>query len=100
QMMPAMRMYEVTDRFSTGMYEYDSNYMYVPISAAQDLLEIGDGVGGVGVTIRDAWQAQETAEWLQQELRFPNYTQDWVQLNASLFSALKLEKLAMAVILF
>jgi lipoprotein-releasing system permease protein len=100
QLIPAMQIYEVTDRFSTGMYEYDSNYMYVPLAAAQDLLELGDGVGGVGVTVQDPWQAEETALWIQQELRFPYYTQDWVQLNASLFSALKLEKLAMTIILF
>ena len=100
QPVPAMRMFEVTDRFSTGMYEYDSNYMYVPLWAAQDLLDIGSAVGGVGVTVEEPWEASATAEWLQRELRFPYYTQDWVDLNASLFSALKLEKLAMAVILF
>ena len=98
--MPAMRMYEVTDRFSTGMYEYDSGYMYVPMDAAQDLLDIGQAVSGVGVTVEEPWEAAETSSWLQRELSFPYYTQDWVQLNSALFSALKLEKLAMTVILF
>lgn len=99
-LVPAIRSFEVTDRFSTGMYEYDSNYMYVPIEATQDLLDLGAGVSGVGVTVRDAWTADQTARWLQGELQFPYYTNDWMQLNASLFSALQLEKLAMAVILF
>jgi lipoprotein-releasing system permease protein len=98
--VPAMRHFEVTDRFSTGMYEYDSNYMYVPIDATRDLLDLGTGVSGVGVTVVDAWDADDTARWLQQELQFPYYTNDWMQLNASLFSALQLEKLAMAIILF
>jgi lipoprotein-releasing system permease protein len=99
-LVPAMRNFEVTDRFSTGMYEYDSNYMYVPISATQDLLDLGTGVSGVGVTVRDAWDADQTARWLQSELQFPYYTNDWMQLNSSLFSALRLEKLVMGVILF
>jgi lipoprotein-releasing system permease protein len=99
-LVPAMRNFEVTDRFSTGMYEYDSNYMYVPIEAAQDILDLGTGVSGVGVTVRDPWDADATALSLQRELQFPYYTNDWMQLNASLFSALKLEKLAMAIILF
>jgi lipoprotein-releasing system permease protein len=99
-LVPAMRTFEVTDRFSTGMFEYDSNYMYVPLEATQDLLDLGSGVSGVGVTVRDAWASDRTARWLQAELQFPYYTNDWMQLNASLFSALKLEKLAMAIILF
>jgi lipoprotein-releasing system permease protein len=99
-LVPAMRHFEVTDRFSTGMYEYDSNYLYVPLTATQDLLDLGTGVSGVGVTVRDAWDADGTARWLQAELQFPYYTNDWMQLNATLFSALQLEKLAMAVILF
>ncbi len=98
--VPAMRSFEVTDRFSTGMYEYDSGYMYVPIDATRDLLDLGTGVSGVGLTVRDAWTADQTAAWLQRELQFPYYTNDWMQLNSSLFSALQLEKLAMAIILF
>ncbi len=99
-LQPAMRHFEVTDRFSTGMYEYDSQYMYVPIEATQDLLDLGTGVSGVGVTVREPWEAATTAGWLQAELRFPFYTNDWMQLNSTLFSALQLEKLAMAIILF
>jgi lipoprotein-releasing system permease protein len=98
--MPVMRNFEVTDRFSTGMYEYDSSYMYVPLEAAQDLLDLGDGVSGVGVTVGDPWRADETARWIDGELEWPYYTNDWVHLNSALFGALKLEKWAMGVILF
>lgn len=100
EIIPIYRSFEVTDRFSTGMYEYDSNYMYVPLAATQELLGLEDAVSGVGLTVEDPWRADATSIWLQQELGFPYYTQDWVQLNSALFSALKLEKLAMAVILF
>ena len=98
--MPTTRRFEVTDRFSSGMYEYDSNYMYTQLFAGQDLLELGTGVSGVGITVDDPWMADRTALWLQGELEWPYYTQDWKALNAALFSALKLEKLAMGVILF
>ena len=99
QPVPELMMFEVTDRFTTGMYEYDSNYMYVPLSATQELLELGDGVGGIGVNLAEPWRASEVSGQLQQDLRFPYYTQNWMELNATLFSALKLEKLAMALIL-
>jgi lipoprotein-releasing system permease protein len=98
--MPAMALFEVTDRFTTGMYDYDSEHMYAPMDAAQALLDLGTGVSGVGVNISDPWQADAVARWLQNELPFPFYTNDWMQLNATLFSALQLEKLAMAIILF
>lgn len=98
--VPIYRKFEVTDRFSTGMYEYDSNYMYIPLDAAQDVLSLTDAVSGVGVRVTDPWNASRTSVWLQRELAFPYYTQDWVQLNSALFGALKLEKLAMAIILF
>ncbi len=98
--VPTFRKFEVTDRFDTGMYEYDNSYMYVPLEAAQELLGLGDGVSGVGVKVADPWKAGETADWIQDRLPFPFYTNDWVMLNSALFSALKLEKLAMTVILF
>ena len=97
--VPVLRRFEVTDRFDTGMYEYDSSYMYVPLEAAQELLDLGDGVSGVGVKIRDPWQATETALHIEERLPFPFYTNDWATLNSALFSALKLEKLVMGVIL-
>jgi lipoprotein-releasing system permease protein len=99
-LIPTLRKFEVTDRFSTGMYEYDSNYLYIPLAAAQELLELGDGVSGVGLTVRDPWRADETARWIDEQLEWPYYTNDWVHLNSALFGALKLEKWAMGVILF
>lgn len=98
--IPIIRPFEVTDRFSTGMYEYDSNFLYAALEPVQDLLHLGDGVGAIGVNVEDPWTATETAAWIENELRFPYYTNDWVQLNSSLFSALKLEKIVMSVILF
>ncbi|HUG41062.1 MAG TPA: FtsX-like permease family protein [Longimicrobiales bacterium] len=100
EMVPIIRPFEVTDRFSTGMYEYDSNFMYAALEPVQDLLHLEDGVGAIGVNVSDPWAVQGTAQWIQDELRFPYYTNDWVQLNSSLFSALKLEKIVMTVILF
>jgi lipoprotein-releasing system permease protein len=98
--IPVIRKFEVTDRFSTGMYEYDSNYMYTPLDAAREMLGLTHEVSGGGLKVEDPWEAAETSVWLQRELAFPYYTQDWVQLNSALFGALKLEKLAMGVILF
>jgi lipoprotein-releasing system permease protein len=100
-LMPAIRKYEVTGIFTTGMYEYDSQNMYVELPAAQDLLSLDSTtVSGIAVNVTDPWNADGVSRRLHRKLPFPYYTNDWKELNSSLFSALKLEKLAMALILF
>jgi lipoprotein-releasing system permease protein len=100
EMVPVMREYEVTGIFTTGMYEYDSQNLYTTLPAAQDLLDLpGHVVSGIAVNVTDSWRAGRVGESITSRLGFPYYTQDWMSLNQSLFSALKLEKLAMGVIL-
>lgn len=100
-LMPAIRKYEVTGIFTTGMYEYDSQNMYVELTAAQDLLSLDSTtVSGIAANVTDPWNADRVSRRLHRKLPFPYYTNDWKELNSSLFSALKLEKLAMALILF
>jgi lipoprotein-releasing system permease protein len=82
------------------MYEYDNSYAYTSLEAAQELLDLRAGaVTGIAVNGGDPWQAQQVADRLHRELGPGYYTNNWMDLNASLFSALKLEKLAMGVIL-
>ncbi|MGH7504873.1 MAG: FtsX-like permease family protein, partial [Longimicrobiales bacterium] len=100
-LMPAIREFEVTGTFETGMYEYDERNMYAEIPAVQDLLGLpADTVTGIAVNITDPWNADRVAANLFDSLGPPYEIQNWMELNSSLFSALKLEKLAMAVILF
>jgi lipoprotein-releasing system permease protein len=98
-LQPQMRRFEVTGVFETGLYQYDSKWTFTNLPAAQSLLNLGERVTGVEFNVQDVWKAAETAERLDVELRFPYAVDDWQHQNASLFSALKLEKLAMAVIL-
>lgn len=101
ELMPQLANFEVTGVFQTGMYEYDLNFMYADMAPVQELLDYDSTtVSGIAVNVTDPWQAQDVAASLFSELGFPYYTDNWMTLNASLFSALKLEKLAMAVILF
>lgn len=99
---PAMRQFEVTGTFTTGMYDYDIRNVYAPLSAVQDLLGVldADEVSGIGVRTDDPWQANEVRDRLRDAVSFPYYVQSWTTTHSSLFSALTLEKLAMGVILF
>jgi lipoprotein-releasing system permease protein len=101
EIVPSIRQFEVTGIFATGMYEYDSAYLYAEIAPVQDLLSLDSTtIGGIAVNVSDPWNAREISVSLGKKLGFPFWTSDWQELNSSLFSALKLEKMAMAIILF
>jgi lipoprotein-releasing system permease protein len=96
---PQMRLYEVTGIFETGLYQYDTKFAYVALESAQSLLRMGRSVTGIEFNVRDPWNSAGVAERLRDSLGFPYSVDDWQRQNASLFSALKLEKFAMGVIL-
>jgi lipoprotein-releasing system permease protein len=97
---PRMQHFEVVGRFRTGMYEYDNKFTYTTLSAAQQVTRLDDAVTGIEIRVDDPMRADEVARRLETALGgWPYRTQDWKEMNASLFSALKLEKLAMAIIL-
>jgi lipoprotein-releasing system permease protein len=98
--LPKMRKFQVAGRFRTGMYEYDNKFLYTTLPAAQDLAGLGAAVTGIEIRVPDPMQADVVGERVTRTLGgFPYRTEDWKTMNASLFSALKLEKLAMGVIL-
>lgn len=98
-MLPKIRTFRVTGISTTGMYEYDASLAFIPIKAAQRLLGLGDKVHGLEVKVSDIYAANGLAAAIQKRLGFPFWTLDWQQMSRNLFSALKLEKLAMFIIL-
>jgi lipoprotein-releasing system permease protein len=99
---PAMRQFQVTGTFSTGLYDYDLSNLYARLGDVQDLLQLveSDQISGIGVRTDQPWKATELAERMRQELGYPYDAQSWAVTNSALFAALKLEKLAMGLILF
>jgi lipoprotein-releasing system permease protein len=99
---PTLRNFEVTGTFTTGMYDYDMQNVYTTLPAAQELLGIDEAnqVSGLGVRTTDPTLATSIGEEIQTRLGFPYYVESWMTTNRALFSALKLEKLAMGLILF
>jgi lipoprotein-releasing system permease protein len=100
---PTMRQFEVTNTFTTGMWEYDTKNLYTTIEHAQDLLGLAgqDIVSGIGVRIGNPDVADRVGARLQSALEGSNYRViNWMDNNRSLFAALKLEKLGMGLILF
>ncbi|MGQ9687925.1 MAG: lipoprotein-releasing ABC transporter permease subunit [Desulfobaccales bacterium] len=97
--LPRLRLFRVAAVFHSGMYEFDNSLIYVSLPAIQEMLSFGRAVTGLEVTIRDIYAAQEMSQALVAALGPQFYARDWINMNYSLFSALKLEKIAMFVIL-
>jgi lipoprotein-releasing system permease protein len=97
--VPKMEMYEYVGGFRTGMWEYDNKFAYTTLAAAQELSGLETAVSGLEVRAEDPYEARELSGRIEQALGIPYRTDDWMNMNASLFSALKLEKLALTLIL-
>jgi lipoprotein-releasing system permease protein len=97
--IPRVRNFRVAGIFYSGMYEYDTKYAYVTLPALQSFLSLGDEVDGIEIKIRDHDDTRPAVLALQKELGPQYRVQDWKEINRNLFSALKLEKIAMFLVL-
>lgn len=98
-MIPKMREFKVVGIFEIGMYEYDSNLAVISLQAAQNFFSMDNRATGVELRVDDIYKAPEIRKELDNQLGDSYFVRDWIQMNKNLFSALKLEKLTMFVIL-
>ena len=96
--IPRMQTCRVTGIFESGMYEYDSVLAYVSLATAQKFLGMENTVHGLEVTVDDIYQAGNIAKEIEKTLGLSFIAKDWIRTNKNLFSALKLEKTALSII--
>ena len=96
--MPRSRPFRVVAIFYSGMYEYDANYAYARIADAQDFTTF-KGAKGVELKTVNVDLAPKIAQLIKPKLGSGYEVLDWMEMNRSLFYALKLEKIAMFVVL-
>jgi lipoprotein-releasing system permease protein len=96
---PRVAAFEVVGIFEVGMYEYDSSMAFISIKNAQSFFKLGDSVTGVEVKLKDIYSADEAKTAVLDKLKGPYWARTWMEMNKNLFSALKLEKVAMFIIL-
>ncbi|MFC1657192.1 ABC transporter permease, partial [Candidatus Moduliflexota bacterium] len=96
---PKMERFIVGGLFRSGMYEYDSSLVYIALPEAQKFLDLGDVATGIEVRVEDFDGSGRIASVIQEKLGPAYWARDWTEMNHALFSALKLEKIAMFIIL-
>jgi lipoprotein-releasing system permease protein len=98
-MVPKMKKFVVVGIFDSGFYEYDSTLAYVSLRDCQDFLNLGERVTGLEIKVNDIYKANIIAKSIEKKLGFPFWARNWMEMNKNLFSALKLEKRVMFIIL-
>jgi lipoprotein-releasing system permease protein len=94
--LPRQRRLEVVGIFGLGLYEFDSSYGFVSLNLAERLFD-KDSVDFVQLRVDDIYGAPAVADAIPKSLGSAYLTQDWSDMNRSLFSALWLEKFAISV---
>ena len=94
--VPRQVGYTVTAIFEVGVYDFDDTMVIMPMRNAQTLLLFGDAISAIEVTTRDADEARDIMAPLATALEGRAVVTIWQEMNASLFEALQVERVAMA----
>jgi lipoprotein-releasing system permease protein len=95
--LPRVGKFKVAGTVRSGLYEFDAQWAYLPLAAAQRLFGQADRASLVEVKIDDMYAVRDAAEGILRTLGEGYVTSDWIQMNQSLFSALWLEKTAIGI---
>jgi lipoprotein-releasing system permease protein len=94
-MVPVPRRLRVVGTFSLGLYEFDNTTGFVSLEVAKRLF--GKDIDLIQLRVDDIWRASAVARSIPATLGDKYFTQDWSEMNRSLFSALWLEKIAISL---
>jgi len=97
--VPAFKTFVVAGIFDSGMYEYDSKLIYISLKEAQKFFKLGNVASAIAIKVDDIFKARKIARLIEKELGPTFFARDWMEMNRNLFSALKLEKMVMFIIL-
>ncbi len=98
-MTPKIRPFQVVGLFASGMYEYDASLAYVALDEAQHFFGLDRAVTGIEVKVEDVLIADTVAARINAVFGTDYLARDWMELNRNLFSALRLEKTMMFLLL-
>ena len=91
--------FTVSAVFEFGMNSMDTSMALINITHARNLFNLVDKSSGIAMRMRDVYVADELKKDIQAHLGYPYWTQSWIDMNKSFFSALKVEKNVMTVLL-
>ncbi len=97
--VPREISYEIAAIFEVGVYDYDKAFVIMPIEDAQILMLMGDQIGMIELTTTDPDKVNDILAPLQPKIADKAVIVDWKSMNATLFEALAIERVAMFIVL-
>lgn len=97
--VPRLRSYGIAATFLVGMYEYDSSFIFMPLSMAQTFFRMPNAVSNLEVLIEDPDRAPEVARRISDAIEGGANIHDWQRANSSFFNAIQVERNVMFMIL-
>jgi lipoprotein-releasing system permease protein len=98
-MVPRSKEFTVVGIFDSGMYEYDSTLSYISLDNAQHFLNKPGIATGIEVKVKEIYRVKQTSQKIGKKLGVDYRVRDWMEMHKNLYAALKLEKMAMFIIL-
>jgi lipoprotein-releasing system permease protein len=100
QVEPRSEDFRVIGFFDSGMYDFDSRFVYIDLGEARRFFDFEAASWGLGVRIRDIYRASEVERAIQARLDFTEFgTNNWINMNQNLFNYMRLEKILLFITL-
>lgn len=97
--MPRMKAYRIVGTFNSGMYEYDSNVVFMPLPEAQKYLMNEGNFSQIDVFLEDISQTSFVSDAVTEILPPGTKVEDWQHVNSAFFNAIEVERNVMFLIL-
>lgn len=97
--VPRIKSYRVIGTFNMGMYEYDANFIFMPLETAQKYFGLKNSVSVIDVTLKDENKLAQMRALIEKSVTLDAYVYDWKQTNSAFFNAIDVERNVMFLIL-
>ena len=96
--LPKQENYKITSIFDSGLIEFDQNVAFINIENLEGFLNLDNSKRNIEIYLNDPLAIEEAKKQFQNVFK-NNFVYTWADLNKSLFSALKVERNVMFIIL-
>jgi len=95
---PRVGSFVITGIYESGISDYDDIFVYTSLSAAQDILNLGDNFSGFQMILDDPYNAGKVTERINSELGYPYHAMSWQDLHANLFEWLRIQRFPIIIV--
>ena len=99
QGLPELKQFKIVGIFRVDMQQYDTGYAYAHIDDIAEIFNFGTAVMGLRIKLDNPYQAREIAYFIYENADKDYLIGDWTNENINIFTAIKMQKTTMFLIL-